>query len=81
MRKVSALAALVFSVLFSVLAAPLVPSYYLIKKIALPAAPGGGEYFDYITVDASARRVYVSHGTEVKCSTRITSPSQARLQV
>ncbi len=40
-------------------------NYHLIKTIALPAAPGGSEYFDYITVDADARRVYVSHGTEV----------------
>src|SRR5205085_4938547 len=24
------------------------------------------EYFDYITVDSAARRVYLSHGTEVK---------------
>jgi YVTN family beta-propeller protein len=32
----------------------------------LGAAPGGGEYFDYITVDPDARRVYLSHGTEVK---------------
>jgi len=39
--------------------------YKLIKTIPLPAAPGGGEYYDYITVDAAARRVYVSHGTEV----------------
>jgi len=37
----------------------------LLKKIPLAAAPGGGEYFDYITVDSDARRVYVSHGTEV----------------
>ena len=40
-------------------------SYHLIKRVPLAAAPGGGEYFDYITVDADARRVYVSHGTEV----------------
>jgi len=40
--------------------------YHLIKKIPLGAAPGGGEYFDYITVDSGARRVYLSHGTEVK---------------
>src|SRR5262250_2947217 len=40
--------------------------YHLIKKIPLGAAPGGGEYFDYITVDSEARRVYLSHGTEVK---------------
>jgi DNA-binding beta-propeller fold protein YncE len=39
--------------------------YHLIKTISLPAAPGGDEYYDYITVDAEARRVYVSHGTEV----------------
>ena len=39
--------------------------YHLLKTVSLPAAPGGGEYYDYITVDAEARRVYVSHGTEV----------------
>lgn len=39
--------------------------YHLLKTISLPAAPGSGEYYDYITVDADARRVYVSHGTEV----------------
>jgi YVTN family beta-propeller protein len=37
----------------------------LLKKISISTAPGGGEYFDYITVDAAARRVYVSHGTVV----------------
>jgi YVTN family beta-propeller protein len=41
-------------------------SYHLLKKIPLGAAPGGGEYFDYITVDSEARRVYLSHGSEVK---------------
>ena len=39
--------------------------YHLIKTISLPPAPGGDEYYDYLTVDAEARRVYVSHGTEV----------------
>jgi hypothetical protein len=29
----------------------------LAQTIALPAAPGGIEYFDYITVDPDARRV------------------------
>jgi hypothetical protein len=48
------------------LAAPAGPGYHLIKKIPLGAAPGGGEYFDYVTVDSAARRVYLSHGTEVK---------------
>ena len=47
------------------LAAPPKGTYHLIKKVSLPAAPGGGEYFDYITVDPDARRVYISHGTEV----------------
>ncbi len=40
--------------------------YHLLKTIPLGAAEGGGEYFDYITVDAAARRAYLSHGTEVK---------------
>src|SRR5215467_8094457 len=39
--------------------------YHLLKTIPLPPAPGGDEYYDYITVDPDARRVYVSHGTEV----------------
>jgi DNA-binding beta-propeller fold protein YncE len=47
------------------LASPPAVSYHLLKKVPLPAAPGGTEYFDYLTVDADARRVYVSHGTEV----------------
>jgi YVTN family beta-propeller protein len=40
--------------------------YHLIKTVPLGAAEGGGEYFDYITVDPAARRVYLSHGTEIK---------------
>src|SRR5258708_23839149 len=39
--------------------------YHLLEKVPLAAAPGGGQYFDYLLVDADARRVYVSHGTEV----------------
>jgi hypothetical protein len=39
--------------------------YHLAKTYKLAAAPGGKEYFDYITVDAEGRRVYLSHGTEV----------------
>src|ERR1700720_156345 len=48
------------------LAAPPGPGYHLLKKIPLGAAPGGSEYFDYVTVDSAARRVYLSHGAEVK---------------
>jgi len=40
--------------------------YHLLRKISLAAAPGGSEYFDYISFDAPSRRVYLSHGTEVK---------------
>ena len=40
--------------------------YHLLKKIPLGAAPGDSEYFDYITVDTPGRRVYLSHGTEIK---------------
>ena len=39
--------------------------YHLIHKYEFGAAPGGREYFDYIKVDPAARRVYLSHGTEV----------------
>src|ERR1700721_4055247 len=44
---------------------PAAAGYHLLKTISLPAAPGGDEYFDYISLDPDARRVYVSHGTEV----------------
>jgi DNA-binding beta-propeller fold protein YncE len=44
---------------------PAAPGYHLIKTISLPAAPGGDEYYDYITIDAAARRVYISHGAEI----------------
>jgi DNA-binding beta-propeller fold protein YncE len=40
-------------------------NYHLVKTLPLPQAPGNVEYFDYITLDADARRVYISHGTEV----------------
>ena len=40
-------------------------NYHLIKTIPLPQAPGSREYFDYLTMDSDARRLYVTHGTEV----------------
>ena len=41
--------------------------YHLLNKYTFGPAEGSTrEYFDYITVDPSARRVYLSHGTEVK---------------
>jgi DNA-binding beta-propeller fold protein YncE len=41
-------------------------AYHLIKKIPYGGASGGRESFDYLTFDSAARRVYLSHGTEVK---------------
>lgn len=41
--------------------------YRLLKKYRFDKAEGATrEYFDYITVDSGARRVYLSHGTEIK---------------
>ena len=41
--------------------------YHLLKKYSFGAAEGSTrEYFDYITIDSAARRVYISHGTEIK---------------
>jgi YVTN family beta-propeller protein len=47
-----------------VLAESPVGGYHLLKKIPFGAAPGDSEYFDYINIDATARRVYLAHGTE-----------------
>src|SRR3989454_5003971 len=51
------------SLIFS---APPEGGYHLLKKYELGAAPGGKEYWDYITFDASTRRLFISHNTEVK---------------
>ncbi|HEY6769156.1 MAG TPA: hypothetical protein VI386_30800, partial [Candidatus Sulfotelmatobacter sp.] len=68
MKKLSlSLSLVVFALIGTlVMASPPGSGYHLIKKVPLGAAPGGGEYFDYVTVDPVARRVYLSHGTEVK---------------
>jgi YVTN family beta-propeller protein len=56
----------IFAVLLSVVAATVMgaPSsgYHIIKKVTIPGAPG----WDYVTVDDAARRVYVSHATQVE---------------
>ena len=36
-------------------ATPPAGSYHLLKKVPLGAAPGGGEYFGYLTIDSAAR--------------------------
>src|SRR3981081_3937602 len=66
MKKSLLFLSIVSCALFGAVALASPPSYHLIKKIPLGAAPGGGEYFDYVTIDAAARRVYLSHGAEVK---------------
>src|SRR6201993_1347762 len=49
------------------IATPAKGSYHLLTKYTFGAAEGSTrEYFDYITVDSAARRVYLSHGTEIK---------------
>src|SRR5262250_2656600 len=63
LENLGCLSVLIFA---SLLASAQSGNYHLLKKVFLGAAPGGGEYFDYIFADASTRRVYVSHGTEVK---------------
>ena len=41
--------------------------YHLVKTYSFGAAPGSkSEYFDYVTVDSAARRVYLSRGTAVQ---------------
>jgi YVTN family beta-propeller protein len=41
--------------------------YHLLKTYPFGAAPGStSEYFDYVTVDAATRRVYLSRGTAVQ---------------
>src|SRR6202521_411899 len=47
------------------LAAPGASGYHLLKRIVLGGGEGDQEYFDYITVDAASRRVYLTHRTHV----------------
>jgi DNA-binding beta-propeller fold protein YncE len=50
-----------------IVAARAAEGYHLLKKYTFGPAEGATrEYFDYITVDSAARRVYLSHGTEIK---------------
>jgi hypothetical protein len=37
-------------------------NYHVVKKIPIPGQGG----FDYLTMDEGARRLYVSHGTQVE---------------
>jgi DNA-binding beta-propeller fold protein YncE len=64
-RQATALAVILLSAFAVAIAAS--GGYHLVARYPFPAAEGSTrEYFDYITVDSSARRVYLSHGTEIK---------------
>jgi DNA-binding beta-propeller fold protein YncE len=64
--RVAVGALLILVASFSVLTAA-TSKYQLLNKYSFGAAEGATrEYFDYITVDSAARRVYISHGTEIK---------------
>jgi len=66
LRRIASGALLILLGSFSLLLAA-TNDYHLLKKYTFGAAEGSTrEYFDYITVDSAARRVYLSHGTEVK---------------
>jgi YVTN family beta-propeller protein len=65
-RDILVFAACLGLISLAVAAGPEASGYHLLKKVPLGAAPGGGEYFDYITVDPAGRRLYLSHGTEVQ---------------
>src|SRR5215467_16171289 len=68
LSKITRLAALGTALLLGGLtAAWSAESYHLLKRYSIAQAEGSTrEYFDYITVDSAARRVYLSHGTEIK---------------
>ena len=66
-RGVGAVLGVAVIVLGGLAAARAAESYHLLKKYSIGQAEGSTrEYFDYITVDSAARRVYLSHGTEIK---------------
>jgi YVTN family beta-propeller protein len=60
-RKFAMFAVLLSLVAITVFSAPS-SGYHIIKKVTIPGAPG----WDYVTVDEAARRVYVSHATQVE---------------
>ena len=66
-RIITVVSLMLFAALTLAFAIPPGGGYHLLKKYTFDAAEGSTtEYFDYITVDSPARRVYLSHGTEVK---------------
>jgi DNA-binding beta-propeller fold protein YncE len=65
--RIASLALVLVMVLGSLSLLMAASPYHLLKRYNFGAAEGSTrEYFDYIAVDSAARRVYVSHGTEIK---------------
>jgi DNA-binding beta-propeller fold protein YncE len=54
-------------------------NYHLANTYKFGAAPGGREYFDYITLDLGSRRLYVSHGTEVLVLNADTGKAEGKI--
>lgn len=66
LRSTARVACALLLIRFATLATAQSVNYQLLKKVSLSAALSRGEYFDYLFADPAARRVYISHGTEVK---------------
>jgi DNA-binding beta-propeller fold protein YncE len=65
--SLAALVVILAGAVSALMAVAATSGYHLLKKYPLGAAEGSTrEYFDYVTVDSAARRVYLSHGTEIK---------------
>jgi DNA-binding beta-propeller fold protein YncE len=54
-------------------------NYHLANTYKFGAAAGGGEYFDYITIDPESRRLYLSHGTEVLVVNADTGKEESKI--
>ena len=55
-------------------------NYHLANTYKFGAAAGGGEYFDYITLDPDSRRLYLSHGTEVLVVNADSGKEEGKIQ-
>jgi DNA-binding beta-propeller fold protein YncE len=53
---------IIFALSFNLLAVPATGGYHVTRKVPIPGQGG----WDYLTVDEGARRLYVSHGTQVE---------------
>jgi len=54
-------------------------NYHLVNTYKFGAAPGGREYFDYITFDPGSPRLYLTHGTEVLVANADTGAEEGKI--